>query len=120
VTTETPVTLEIHGTRVSAALADSPTAGSLIAQLPLTLRFEDYGRQEKIARLPAPLSMAGAPDGSNALPLTIGYYAPAQALVLYYEPVGFFAGIVPIGTLDDLSLIRSQTGAFRATLRAAG
>src|SRR3954454_9446033 len=51
------------------------------------LSFRDYAGQEKVAELPAPLNLDGAPKGSDAAPLTIGYYVPDQRLVLYYQPV---------------------------------
>lgn len=57
---------------------DCATSVSLLAQLPLTLSFRDHGGQEKNSRLPAPLDLAGAPDGSDAAPLTIGYCVPNQ------------------------------------------
>ncbi|WP_306902473.1 cyclophilin-like fold protein [Arthrobacter pascens] len=85
-------------------------------QLPLTLTFKDHGDQEKIAGLPTPLALEGMPAGSDAAPLTIGYYAPEQALVLYYKYVGRFNGIVPIGTFEDLAAIRDQAYGFTATL----
>jgi hypothetical protein len=50
------------------------------------------------------------------IPLTIGYYAPGQVLVLYYEHAGYFRGIVGIGTFDDLAAIRDCKSDFTATL----
>jgi hypothetical protein len=115
----TPVTIEITGQSVKGVLHNNTTARALIDQLPLTLTFRDHGGQEKIADLPAPLSLEGMPAGSDAEPLTIGYYAPEQALVLYYEYVGHFNGIVRIGTFEDLAAVRDQGGGFTATLDLA-
>ena len=39
-----------------------------------------------------------------------------QALVLYYEHVGYFPGIVRIGSFDDFAPIRDRTGGFTARL----
>ncbi|MET1088480.1 MAG: cyclophilin-like fold protein [Arthrobacter sp.] len=80
------------------------------------MSFDDYGGKEKIAELPEPLSLDGVRAGDAADPLTIGYYAPDQALVLYYEHVGYFPGIVRIGSFDDLASIRDRRGGFTATL----
>lgn len=115
----TPITIEFDGGEVAGVLGDSATARSLIDQLPLTLTFSDFGSQEKIANLPAPLSLEGAPSGDDADPLTIGYYAPSQALVLYYEHVGNYNGIVRIGTFEDLELIRGLDEDFEATVSVA-
>ena len=67
---------------MTGTLFDNTAARSLIDQLPLELTFTDCGGQEKIADLPEALSLDGVPAGDSAEPLTIGYYAPDQALVL--------------------------------------
>jgi hypothetical protein len=115
----TPITIDIDGGTVTGTLSSNATARSLIGQLPLTLSFRDYGGQEKIAELPEPLSLDGVPAGDSAEPLTIGYYAPDQALVLYYEHVGYSRGIVRIGSFDNLDPIRDQTSSFTARLAPA-
>lgn len=116
----TPITIDIDGQTVTGTLSDNATARSLIGQLPLTLSFSDHGGQEKIAELPEPLSLDGVPAGDDATPLTIGYYSPDQALVLYYEYVGYFPGIVRIGSFEDLASIRDRRGVFTASLATAG
>jgi len=115
----TRITIDIGGRTATGTLSSNATARSLIGQLPLTLSFRDYGGQEKIAGLPEALSLDGVPAGDSADPLTIGYYAPDQALVLYYENVGYSRGIVRIGSFDDLAAIRDQTGSFTARLTPA-
>lgn len=118
--TTTPITIELRDRRIAGELDGSATSASLLAQLPLTLTFRDHGGQEKLAQLPAPLDLAGAPKGSEAATLTIGYYAPDQSLVLYYRHVGYFNGIVPIGTYDNADAIENQADGFSATIRKAG
>ncbi|PNI09113.1 hypothetical protein CXX84_07205 [Arthrobacter sp. AFG7.2] len=115
----TPVIIEIDEESVTATLSSNATARSLVRQLPLTLSFRDYGGQEKIAELPEALSLDGVPAGDSAEPLTIGYYAPDQALVLYYESVGYARGIVRIGSFDNLGAIRDRTDSFTARLAHA-
>lgn len=115
----TPITIRIDGETVTGTLSGNAAAHSLIEQLPLTLSFSDYGRQEKIAELPEPLSLDGVPAGDAAEPLTIGYYAPDQALVLYYERVGYARGIVRLGTFEDLGAIRDRTDGFTATMASS-
>ncbi len=111
------IVIEIDGQSITGRLNDSAASASLLGQLPLTLSFHDFRGQEKIASLPAPLDLRGAPAGSDAAQLTIGYYAPNQGLVLYYEHVGYFAGIVPLGTFDDISALRAHTSDFTGTVR---
>ncbi|WP_346958462.1 cyclophilin-like fold protein [uncultured Arthrobacter sp.] len=115
----TPIVIELQGRRIAGELDGSATSASLLAQLPLTLAFRHHGGQEKLAQLPVPLDLAGAPAGSEAAPLTIGYYAPDRSLVLYYRHVGYFNGIVPIGTYQDTNAIENQADGFAATIRKA-
>jgi hypothetical protein len=117
--TTTPIVIELQGKRIAGELDGSATSASLLAQLPLTLAFRDHGGQEKLAQLPAPLDLKGAPRGSEARPLTIGYYAPDQSLVLYYRHVGYFNGIVPIGTYENTDAVENQVDGFAATIRKA-
>ncbi|MFG6502233.1 cyclophilin-like fold protein [Microbacterium sp. P05] len=118
-TATTRIVLEIDGQEISGELNASPTSESLVAQLPLTLSFRDYGGQELIAELPTPLDLDGAPTSGEASPLTIGYYSPDQSLVLYYDHVGPFPGIVPIGSYGERAAITNATGEVAVTLRAA-
>ena len=113
----TPIVIEVDGHQITGELDASATSASLVAQLPLTLSFSDFGGQEKLARLPAPLDLSGAPDRSAAPALTIGYYVPDQALILYYANVGSFSGIVPLGTYDSSDVLESQVDDLTVTLR---
>jgi hypothetical protein len=115
----TPIVLEIAGQEIRGRLDASPTATSLVAQLPLTLVFADHGGQEKYAELPAPLDLTGAPQSSDAQPLQIGYYVPDQRLILYYAFVGTFSGIVPIGSYDSADAIEEENDDFTITIREA-
>nr|WP_139164221.1 cyclophilin-like fold protein [Arthrobacter sp. ok362] len=51
----------------------------------------------KARRVPEPLSLDGVPAADDADPRTIGYYAPGQVLVLYYEHVGYFSARLLLG-----------------------
>jgi hypothetical protein len=115
----TAIVIVVDGREIAGELDASAASASLVALLPLTLSFRDYGGQEKIADLPAPLDLEGAAPGSDAAPRTIGYYAPSRALVLYYDHVGYFPGIVPLGTFRNAEAIVSQTSDFSATIRSA-
>jgi hypothetical protein len=97
-----------------ATLRDNAAARSLVDQLPLTVPFADYARQEKIGTPPRPLSMEGMPAGDDADPGEIGYYAPDGVLVLYYADVGWFRGIARLGHVDEPidALIHMPDGAL--------
>ncbi|MFB2581377.1 cyclophilin-like fold protein [Herbiconiux sp. P15] len=111
------ITFTVNGTAVNAVLAPSAASTSLLAQLPLELSFDDFGGQEKIAGIPSPLALDGLPTGGSAEPGTIGYYAPDQAIVLYYDSVGYYEGIIPLGTFDGVATVRDAPP-FEATLTA--
>ncbi|MEP7764232.1 cyclophilin-like fold protein [Sanguibacter sp. 25GB23B1] len=119
VSTTTPIVIELDGHQTTGELDASATSASLVAQLPLTLPLRDFGGQEKLAELPVPLDLDGAPAGSAAPALTIGYYVPDQALILYYEDVGYFSGIVPLGTYDDAAALENRADELTITLRSA-
>ena len=115
----TPIVLEVGGVEVTARLDGSATSAALVSRLPLTLPFRDLGGQEKLADLEEALSVDGAPSQSDARPRTIGYYSPTRNLVLYYEYVGAFAGIVPLGSFDDVEPVRDLADGTHVTLRLA-
>ena len=120
VSAETPIVIEFNGQQVSGVLDDTAVSRSLVAQLPpLELSFRDFGGQEKIATLPRPLDLSEAPAGSDAPALTVGYYAPDQGLVLYYESVGYYGGIVRLGTFTDSATLQAQGGQFTGIVRLA-
>lgn len=117
---ETPIKITVADTVITARLADNPTAHDLAAQLPLTLVFRDFNRVEKLAKLPRPLTMAGAPAGSDPDIRDIGYYAPSGDLVFYYGDVGYWNGIVRIGRFDTtMEPIEDQDDDFQVTVEPA-
>lgn len=110
----------IGGAIFEGTLGDTPTARDLTTLLPLTLEFRDLNSVEKIAPLPRALTMEGVPAGDDPEPQDIGYYEPTGNLVLYYGDVGYWDGIVRLGTFDtDLSVLVGLTGTFTATVQLA-
>jgi hypothetical protein len=117
---ETSIRVTIGESVLYGRLWNTSTAESLIAQLPLTLAFRDFNRLEKIATVPQPLSLEGAPAGSDPLPGEIGYYSPSNNLVLYYGDVGYFNGIVRIGQFEgDYVTFLTQADTYTATIELA-
>lgn len=116
----TPITITIGADSYPATLADNPTAHDLAAQLPITLTFKDLNRVEKIAPLPRPLATTGMPAGTDPDINDIGYYSPSGDLVLYYGDVGYWDGIVHIGTVGEgMPNIARQPDGFTATITRA-
>lgn len=117
---ETPIRIVVGDQIIEGRLWDNPAAQSLLDQLPLTLEFSDFGRQEVTAEPPRPLTMEGMPAGESAPSGTIGYYAPGGVVVLYYTDVGRFNGIVRIGQMDgDYSILQGWSDARAITIELA-
>ena len=117
---ETPIRLSFDDTTLTARLVNDATALDLVSQLPLTLTFRDFNQVEKIAELPRPLPTEGAPPGADPDIADIGYYVPSNNLVLYYGDVGYWNGIVRIGSFDtDIAAIAEQSGDFAVTIERA-
>lgn len=116
----TRITITIGADTYPGTLADNPTGRDLAAQLPLTLTFNDLNGVEKIAPLPHPLTTTGVPAGADPDINDIGYYSPSNDLVLYYGDVGYWNGIIRIGTLTEgMTTIARQPDGFTATIAHA-
>jgi hypothetical protein len=115
-----PIRITFGSTTLTGRLNDTSTARALADQLPLTLPFRDVMNQEKIAALPRALPLTGVPEGDSADPGDIGYWVPDKSLVLYYRDVGFYNGIVRIGSFDGgREILKQQSDRFQVTLERA-
>ncbi len=116
----TPIRITFGATEITARLEDTATGRDLAGQLPLTLSFRDHDEVEKTAPLPRELSLDGASGGHDPRAGDIGYWAPDNDLVFYYEDAPAFDGIVRIGGIDgDVAALRRRSGDFRATVERA-
>ena len=114
---ETPIRIRLGDAVLTGRLRGNPTAEDLLAQLPLTLTFKDFNGVEKIATLPRPLSLEGAPAAAAPDAGDIAFYAPTNDLVLYYRGIDRWPGIVPIGRFDGpMDRIEQQSAAFEVTI----
>lgn len=118
--TMNPIRITVDGRTIDAELNDTPAARDLLTMLPATLSFKDFGGHEKTARLPRALAMDEMPAGDDPAANEIGYYAPDRVLVLYYEDIGYFSGIVRLGriTADDMAFLKTQPDGFEVTIAA--
>jgi hypothetical protein len=102
------IELSINNIRVDGELFDHPVARDIYEMLPLEMVFEDFNEVEKVASLGRSLSLRGVPDADAPRPGEIGYYAPSQSFVLYYDSPGRWPGLVRIGRFDyDLDALRA-------------
>lgn len=95
------IRVTINGKSITATLIDSPATRDFIAQLPLTLKLEDYASTEKIAYLPKKLSTQGAPAGIDPDVGDITYYAPWGNLAIFYRDLGYSKGLIKLGRIES-------------------
>lgn len=79
-------------------LNNSKAADNLYQQLPLTIKVENYGEDEKIFYPPIPLETGNAPKSSGKKG-TLAYYAPWDDVVMFYGTSGPASGLYELGTV---------------------
>jgi hypothetical protein len=120
--TDKKIVVRVGGKVFTVDLYDNPTANDLIPRLPLTLKANNYpGYDEKVIRLSNSLSMEGAPSGDEPQIPEVGYYAPGQWIALYYGPIGYWPGKVPLGRIHaSVEELRAIPDNASVTIELAG
>jgi hypothetical protein len=77
-------------------LNNSTAAKELYAQLPLTIKVEDYASKEKIFYPPKKLGTGNTPL-ADAKAGTLAYFAPWGDVVMFYKPFGSYKGLYELG-----------------------
>jgi hypothetical protein len=85
---------------MAAALYDNPSARDLASMLPLDLKIEDFGSNEKIAHLPRKLSVDGHGPFDNERPYDLCYYMPWGNLAMFYADYKH-PGLIRLGRFDE-------------------
>ncbi len=84
---------------MTATLYDNPSARDFASMLPLDLKIEDFGPNEKIAHLPRKLTVEGSNPFSNERPYDLCYYMPWGNLAMFYADYKH-PGLVRLGRFD--------------------
>ncbi|MGO4453826.1 cyclophilin-like fold protein [Arthrobacter sp. RAF14] len=108
----TSLTFTAGSTVVRATLdEDSPATRSLLAMLPMTLRFSDFGGQEKVASPPHRFDYGGS-EGMTPEPGVLFSYRPWGNLGFFYrvENPGYSRDLARLGHTDDVEKIRLLEG----------
>ena len=92
----TKIHVRSNGKTTVFELNASPAARDLYAQLPLSIKVEDYGDNEKIFYPPKKLNTANAPK-ADAKAGTLAYYAPWGDVVMFYKDFGSAGGLYELG-----------------------
>ena len=77
-------------------LNNSAAAESLYNQLPLKIRVENYGNNEKIFYPPTKLNTSNTPSAEGPAG-TLAYFEPWGNVVMYYGSFGRYRGLYDLG-----------------------
>jgi hypothetical protein len=90
---------------------DTPTARSFVGMLPMTLRFSDFGGNEKVASPPRPFDFTGA-EGMKPEAGDLFSYRPWSNLGFFYKADGssHSDSLVRIGRSDEIEQIVKLDG----------
>ena len=94
-------------------LNNSQAAKDLYAQLPMSIKVEDYSDNEKIFYPPRKLNTSDTPQ-ANAKAGTLAYYAPWGDVVMFYEHFGSASGLYELGNaVSGSEHISGMTGTIQ-------
>lgn len=86
---------------IIVTLEDNVATRSFLKQLPLELRFENYGNIEKISYLPEKLDIDNIPEGSIPRSGDLTYYSPWNNLAFFCKDFRYSNGLVPLGRIES-------------------
>jgi len=107
------IKVKANGKTTVFELNDSPAAANLYAQLPLSIKVEDYSDNEKIFYPPKKLDSTDTPQ-ANARAGTLAYYAPWGDVVMFYKDFGSAAGLYELGhAISGNEYIQGMSGTIQ-------
>ena len=108
--TDVRIRISFNDLILTATLYDNPTARDFASMLPLALKIEDYGKNEKIVYLPRKLTEDGSGPFGNEQPGDLCYFKPWGNLALFYADYRW-DGLIRLGRFDsgfDPLLVRGE------------
>ncbi|EPG3956949.1 cyclophilin-like fold protein [Klebsiella oxytoca] len=105
------------GVTVVGLLDESVAASAFVAQLPMTVKLEDYGSTEKIAWLPEKLRDVDAGESMTPRRGDMAYYAPWGNLAIFREDFRHSPGLIKLGRVEEGLASLDQPGAATVTIR---
>ncbi|MBR8466118.1 hypothetical protein KDE13_07175 [Campylobacter sp. faydin G-140] len=100
------VVFKVGDESVSATLNDSSAARQFYDMLPLEVKLENYGSNEKIFSLPNMLSTANTHPNLKVSVGDISYYAPWGNIAIFHKPSRGDSQLYTIGRFDgDFSAV---------------
>lgn len=81
-------------------LNDHDAARDLIARLPMTVTFENFGSTERIAYLKSPLKLGNAPTSTDPVTGDFAYYIPWGNICVFVKDFRHSPDLVPMGKMS--------------------
>lgn len=104
------ISVKSDGKTTVYKLNNSKAAIELYSQLPLNIKVEDYGDDEKIFYPPTLLSTVNTPL-SNAKKGTLAYFAPWKNVVMFYKDFGSYNELYELGfAINGIEHIKNMSG----------
>lgn len=94
------IKFSFNNKEIVVLLEDNSASRSLLAQLPLEIKFENYGNTEKISYLPKKLDISEAPKSCTPQIYDLTYYSPWGNLAFFTEDFRYSNGLVPLGKIE--------------------
>lgn len=85
---------------IIVVLENNGAAESLLEQLPLELKFENYGSTEKISYLPKELNISNSPNSCTPKTYDLTYYSPWGNLAFFIKDFRHSNGLIPLGKIE--------------------
>lgn len=98
--TDVRIRITFNDLVMTATLYDNPSARDFASMLPLSLKIEDYGSNEKIVYLPRKLTEDGSGPFGNERPGDLCYFKPWGNLALFHADYKW-DGLIRLGRFDD-------------------
>lgn len=86
---------------IVVALEKNSATKSLLVQLPLELKFENYGGIEKISYLPKELDISNVPKSCTPKTYDLTYYSPWGNLAFFTKDFRHSNGLIPLGKIES-------------------
>ena len=107
------ISVKSNGNTTVFELNNSQAARDLYAQLPLSIKVENYSNNEKIFYPPKKLNTTDTPQ-ADAQAGTLAYYAPWGDVVMFYGRFGSAAGLFELGSaISGSEYIHGMSGTIQ-------
>ncbi|MCB2192900.1 MAG: hypothetical protein KQI62_15120 [Deltaproteobacteria bacterium] len=111
------ISVKAKGNTTVFELNNSQAAKELYAQLPLSIKVENYSSNEKIFYPPKKLNTQNTPQ-ADARVGTLAYYAPWGDVVMFYGSFGSASGLYELGhAISGSEYIQGMSGTIQIEKR---